>query len=217
MSILKNGLFIGAVAVLGLGVVGWVSTDYWWNTRIKPLPEYQLVTVMEAFGRCDMPALKESLALHEVLYGIGEQQVQLELKHHTALTKKLVNSKLVAPFIHKKIESAIATIEKGVAGCANKTSDIAWLLPAMQSFVVFKNFFEIITIEHSQVATDGQSASFIVQFSTNNPKPRELQATVHLKKQPANAAHPWRIVRVELNDETLALLNEMNQPTKKKK
>lgn len=215
MSLLKNGL-ITTFTLLGLTLVGWVSTTYWWNTQIKPLPEYQLIAVVEAFQQCNMTEFKQAIDLNAVLYGMGEQQVQAELKNHTALTRHLVNSRLVAPFIRKKIQAAITTVEQDMTSCsakANQANSLPfWVMPSLQSLVVFKSLFGIVTIEAPKLAEDEQSAIFLVRSGTG--KPKVLEATVQLKKQP-NSAHPWQITHVQLSEDLAAMMNEMNAKPEK--
>ena len=215
MSLSKNGL-ITTFTLLGLTLVGWVSTTYWWNTQIKPLPEYQLIAVVEAFQQCNMTEFKQAIDLNAVLYGMGEQQVKAELKNHTALTRHFVNSRLVAPFIRKKIQAAITTVEQDITQCSARmnqaNSSPFWLMPSLQSLVVFKTVFGIVSLENPKLAEDGQSATFLVRSATG--KPKVLEATIQLKKQP-NSAHPWQITHVQLSEDLAAIMNQINAKREK--
>jgi hypothetical protein len=217
MRLLKKGFLLTTITLLGVSLVGWVSADYWWHTQIKPLPEYQLVAVAEAFQQCDMAKFEQAIDLNHVLYGMGEQQVQAELKKRTALTRNLVNSRLVAPFIRQKIQSTIQTIEQDITSCSAKphhTNPLPfWVVPSLQSLVVFKSLFTVVTIEESKVAEDGQTATLLLRSAISSP--RVFEATIELKKQ-QNASSPWQITYVALNDNLAALMNKINPKPKKK-
>jgi hypothetical protein len=219
MSFLKNGFILGAFTLLGLCVAGYVSFDYWWNTSIKPSPEYQLIAVLDAFEQCDKPQFAKAIDLNQVLYGIGEQQVQAELKKRTVLTKHLVNSALIAPFIRKKIHSTVTTIEQEMMACSatNKQTHRLpfWLMPSVQSLVMFKTVLGITTIEEPRMieTQQGKEATFLLSFISS--KPKALEATIQLKKR-ADPNQQWQITHVQLSDELIGLMNSFTPKPQKK-